>query len=34
MKRIIELRAAEGGNDAKNLIQEMSTAYHKFCTRL
>lgn len=34
MKRIIELRAAEGGADAKLLIQDMKTSYTRLMDRL
>ena len=33
MKRILEIRAAEGGNDAKLFVQDLCDAYIKFCKR-
>lgn len=33
MKRIIELRAAEGGLDAKMFVAEMAESYLKLSTR-
>lgn len=30
---IIEIRAAEGGDDAKLLVEEQYTIYSKFCRR-
>lgn len=33
MKRIIELRAAEGGEDAKQFANEMAKAYTKMFVR-
>lgn len=30
---IVEIRAAEGGSDAKQLVREMVTLYSKFCVR-
>lgn len=32
-KIIIEIRAAEGGDDAKLLVREQVTLYAKFCQR-
>jgi protein subunit release factor A len=32
-KVIIEIRAAEGGQDAKLLVREQLALYVKFCTR-
>lgn len=34
MKRIIEIRAAEGGDDAKNFAKELAAAYIKHFTRV
>lgn len=34
MKKItIEIKAAEGGNDAKDLVSIMADIYKKFCER-
>jgi len=33
MKIAVEIRAAEGGDDAKSLVIEQSKIYQKFCTR-
>jgi len=33
MKTIIEIRAAEGGMDAKLLVREQVALYAKFCQR-
>jgi len=30
---IVEIRAAEGGNDAKDLVYEQFSIYAKLCTR-
>jgi len=30
---IVEIRGAEGGEDAKLLVREQVGIYHKFCTR-
>lgn len=30
---IVEIRAAEGGDDAKLLIQDQLTIYSKYCAR-
>lgn len=32
-KIVVEIRAAEGGQDAKLLVREQVTLYAKFCTR-
>ena len=32
MKRIIEIRAGEGGDDAKLFVAELAIAYIKFCS--
>lgn len=31
MKRIIEIRAGEGGDDAKLFVAELALAYSRFC---
>lgn len=31
MKRIVEIRAGEGGDDAKLFVAELALAYLKFC---
>ncbi len=33
MKRIIEIRAAEGGNDAKLFVADLADAYSKLAVR-
>lgn len=33
MKRIIEIRAAEGGDDSKLFVQDLAQAYKKFAER-
>ncbi len=33
MKRIVEIRAAEGGEDARLLASELALAYQKFFDR-
>jgi protein subunit release factor A len=33
MNIIIEIRAAEGGDDAKSLVVEQSKIYSKLCSR-
>lgn len=33
MKRIIEIRAAEGGNDAKLFVNDLAGAYIKLASR-
>ena len=30
MKRVIEIRAAEGGDDSKLFVSDLATAYSKF----
>ena len=30
---LVEIRAAEGGSDAKQLVREMRDLYFKFCAR-
>jgi len=32
--RIIELRAGEGGDDAKLFVKDLATAYQKLSTRM
>lgn len=34
MKRIIEVRAAEGGDDSKLFAKDLAEAYRKFAARL
>jgi protein subunit release factor A len=34
MKRIIEIRSAEGGDDAKLFAKDLATAYTKHLTRV
>lgn len=34
MKRIIEIRAAEGGDDAKLFVQDMADAYRRLADRM
>lgn len=34
MKRVIEIRAAEGGEDSKLFVSDLAQAYQKFCTRV
>jgi protein subunit release factor A len=33
MKRVIEIRAAEGGDDSKLFVKDMAQAYIKFADR-
>jgi protein subunit release factor A len=33
MKRVIEIRAAEGGEDSKLFVKDMAQAYIKFADR-
>jgi protein subunit release factor A len=33
MKRTIEIRAAEGGDDSKLFVQDLAQAYKKFAER-
>jgi len=33
-KKIIEIRAGEGGNDSKLFVDDLSQAYQKFATRV
>ena len=33
MKRVLELRAAEGGEDARLFVADLATAYIKLATR-
>lgn len=33
MNRIIEIRAAEGGDDSKLFVEELATAYEKTFTK-
>lgn len=33
MKRIIEIRAAEGGEDSKLFVKDLAQAYKKFAER-
>jgi protein subunit release factor A len=33
MKRIIEIRSAEGGEDSKLFVKDLSQAYIKLCSR-
>ena len=33
MKRVIEIRAAEGGEDSKLFVKDMAQAYFKFADR-
>jgi protein subunit release factor A len=33
MKRVIEIRAAEGGDDSKLFVKDMAQAYSKFADR-
>lgn len=34
MKRVIEIRAAEGGDDAKLFVKDLAAAYIKHFTRV
>jgi protein subunit release factor A len=34
MKRVIEIRAAEGGEDSKLFVKDMAQAYIKFAQRV
>lgn len=34
MKRIIEIRAAEGGEDSKLFVKDLAQAYQKHCDRV
>jgi protein subunit release factor A len=34
MERIIEIRAAEGGEDSKLFVKDLATAYQKHCNRV
>ena len=34
MKRILEVRAAEGGDDSKLFVKDLTEAYRKFATRV
>jgi protein subunit release factor A len=34
MKRIIEIRPAEGGEDSRLLVSDLARAYEKLATRL
>lgn len=34
MKRIIEIRAAEGGEDAKLFVKDLAAAYIKYAQRV
>jgi len=33
MKRVIEIRAAEGGDDSKLFVKDLAQAYRKFAER-
>lgn len=33
MTVILEIRAAEGGNDAKHLVHEQAAVYARYCAR-
>jgi protein subunit release factor A len=33
MKRVIEIRAAEGGEDSKLFVTDLATAYQKLATK-
>lgn len=33
MKRVIEIRAAEGGEDAALFVSDLADAYHKLCSK-
>jgi protein subunit release factor A len=33
MKRVIEIRAAEGGDDSKLFVKDLAQAYKKFAER-
>jgi protein subunit release factor A len=33
MKRIVEIRAAEGGEDSKLFVKDLAQAYRKFAER-
>jgi protein subunit release factor A len=33
MRRVIEIRAAEGGEDSKMFVRDMAQAYFKFAER-
>lgn len=34
MKRVIEIRAAEGGDDSKLFVGDLANAYKKFSSRV
>jgi len=34
MKKTLEIRSAEGGDDAKLFVQDLATAYHKFSSSM
>lgn len=34
MKRIIEIRAAEGGEDAKLFVKNLAAIYKNYCARM
>lgn len=34
MKRILEIRAAEGGEDSKLFVKDLAVAYSKYFTRV
>lgn len=34
MKRVIEIKAAEGGEDAKLFVNNIATMYKNYCSRM
>jgi protein subunit release factor A len=34
MKRVIEIKAAEGGEDAKLFVKTLATMYKNYCNRM
>ena len=34
MKRVLEIRAAEGGDDSKLFVLDLAQAYQRFCDKL